>query len=36
MGWTKEPKVTLKDGDDFRVEVSHGVGTLVNKFVVEK
>ncbi|KAJ9104169.1 hypothetical protein QFC20_004606 [Naganishia adeliensis] len=36
VGWSSEPKNLLKDGDEFRVEVSHGVGTLINKIVEEK
>ncbi|CAO1637703.1 unnamed protein product [Jaminaea pallidilutea] len=32
VGWTRQPRLTLRDGDDFRVEVSHGVGTLVSRF----
>jgi 2-keto-4-pentenoate hydratase/2-oxohepta-3-ene-1,7-dioic acid hydratase in catechol pathway len=36
VGWSSEPKNLLHDGDEFRVEVSHGVGTLINKVVEEK
>ncbi|WVR09295.1 hypothetical protein IAU60_006360 [Kwoniella sp. DSM 27419] len=36
VGWTAQPRVTLKDGDEFRVFVSHGVGTLINKIEEEK
>lgn len=36
IGWSKNPKSLLRDGDEFRVEVSHGVGTLINKIVEEK
>ncbi|WVQ87874.1 hypothetical protein IAS59_001605 [Cryptococcus gattii] len=36
VGWTSTPRITLKDGDEFRVFVSHGVGTLINKIVEEK
>lgn len=36
VGWSSEPKNLLKHGDEFRVEVSHGVGTLINKIVEEK
>ncbi|WWC90324.1 uncharacterized protein L201_005257 [Kwoniella dendrophila CBS 6074] len=36
VGWTAKPRITLKDGDEFRVFVSHGVGTLINKIVEEK
>jgi len=28
--------VLLNDGDEFRVAISHGVGTLINKIVAEK
>ncbi|WWC90305.1 uncharacterized protein L201_005238 [Kwoniella dendrophila CBS 6074] len=36
VGWSAKPRITLKDGDEFRVFVSHGVGTLINKIVEEK
>ncbi|GAA5932239.1 hypothetical protein JCM3775_001169 [Rhodotorula graminis] len=36
VGWSSEPQTLLKDGDDFRVFVSHGVGTLINQVVEEK
>jgi len=36
VGWSSEPRITLKDGDEFRVFVSHGVGTLINKIVEEQ
>ncbi|BGP36583.1 hypothetical protein JCM10449v2_000484 [Rhodotorula kratochvilovae] len=36
VGWSSEPQTLLKDGDDFRVFVSHGVGTLINQIVEEK
>ncbi|KAL7420654.1 hypothetical protein Q5752_004605 [Cryptotrichosporon argae] len=36
VGWSKTPKKLLRDGDEFRVFISHGVGTLVNKIVEEK
>ncbi|TNY21989.1 putative mitochondrion protein [Rhodotorula diobovata] len=36
VGWSTAPQTLLKDGDDFRVFVSHGVGTLINKVVEEK
>ncbi|ORY73631.1 putative mitochondrion protein [Leucosporidium creatinivorum] len=36
VGWSSEPRITLKNGDEFRVFVSHGVGTLINKIVEEK
>lgn len=31
-----KPKQILLDGDEFRVEVSGGVGTLINKIEYEK
>ncbi|KAK8870093.1 hypothetical protein IAR55_000663 [Kwoniella newhampshirensis] len=36
VGWTASPRTTLKDGDEFRVFVSHGVGTLINRIEEEK
>ncbi|WVF67727.1 hypothetical protein IAT40_002486 [Kwoniella sp. CBS 6097] len=36
VGWMASPRVTLKDGDEFRVSVSHGVGTLINQIEEEK
>ncbi|WVW85185.1 hypothetical protein I302_107223 [Kwoniella bestiolae CBS 10118] len=36
VGWTASPRVTLKDGHEFRVFVSHGVGTLINKIEEER
>ncbi|PWN27906.1 putative mitochondrion protein, partial [Jaminaea rosea] len=36
VGWTRSPRLTLKDNDEVRVEVSSGVGTLINRFVVEE
>lgn len=36
VGWTAKPRTLLRDGDEFRVEISHGVGTLINKIVEEK
>lgn len=36
VGWSSEPQTLLKDGDDFRVFVSHGVGTLINQVVEEE
>ncbi|WRT64442.1 uncharacterized protein IL334_001374 [Kwoniella shivajii] len=36
VGWSANPRLVLKDGDEFRVYVSHGVGTLINKIVEEK
>ena len=36
VGWSAKPRTVLKDGDEFRIYVSHGVGTLVNRFEEEK
>lgn len=36
VGFTRVPKVHLKDGDDFRVEISGGIGTLISNIVYEK
>lgn len=37
IGWSTKPeREVLRDGDEFRVQVSHGVGTLINKIVVEE
>ncbi|CAO1618750.1 unnamed protein product [Parajaminaea phylloscopi] len=36
VGWTMQPRSTLQDGDEFRVSVTHGVGTLVNRTVREQ
>ena len=30
IGFFREPKVVLRDGDDIRIEIG-GIGTLVNK-----
>lgn len=35
VGWTQQPRTLLHDGDEFRVEISNGVGTLINKIVEE-
>ncbi|EST06756.2 Fumarylacetoacetase, C-terminal [Kalmanozyma brasiliensis GHG001] len=35
-GWYREPRRMLKDGDKFRVWVSHGVGSLVNTIRFEE
>lgn len=35
VGWSATPRVTLKEGDEFRVVISHGVGSLINKVVDE-
>jgi len=32
VGFTKKPKVSLKDRDEFLVEILPHIGTLVNKF----
>lgn len=36
VGWVREPRTLLHDGAEFRVSISHGVGTLINKIVEEK
>lgn len=36
VGWGANPRRLLKDGGEFRVSISHGVGTLINKIVEEK
>jgi len=36
IGWAMDPKGVLKDGDEFAVEVSPLVGTLINKIQFEK
>ncbi|QRV72375.1 fumarylacetoacetate hydrolase domain-containing protein 2 [Ceratobasidium sp. AG-Ba] len=36
VGFVKEPKVWLRDGDEVRTFVGGGIGTLVNKIVEEK
>jgi hypothetical protein len=36
VGWSAQPRTLLKDGDEFRVYLSHGVGTLINKIEEEK
>lgn len=36
VGLGRKPKVTLKDGDEFHVELLPHVGTLVNVFENEK
>ncbi|KAL1412155.1 hypothetical protein Q8F55_003162 [Vanrija albida] len=36
VGWAAEPRTLLHDGDEFRVFLSGGVGTLINKIVEEK
>ncbi|BEJ15685.1 hypothetical protein CspHIS471_0502900 [Cutaneotrichosporon sp. HIS471] len=36
VGWGKNPKSLLHDGDDFRVNITGGIGTLINKIVEEK
>ncbi|WWC61517.1 uncharacterized protein I303_104101 [Kwoniella dejecticola CBS 10117] len=33
VGWSADPKITLHHGDEFRVSVSHGVGTLISRIV---
>ncbi|EJT98606.1 hypothetical protein DACRYDRAFT_24218 [Dacryopinax primogenitus] len=36
IGWAMNPKGTLKDGDEFKVEILPLVGTLVNRIEFEK
>ncbi|KAF2813632.1 Fumarylacetoacetase, C-terminal-like protein [Mytilinidion resinicola] len=36
IGVSKTPPVFLKDGDDLRVVMSHGLGSLVNRVVYEE
>jgi 2-keto-4-pentenoate hydratase/2-oxohepta-3-ene-1,7-dioic acid hydratase in catechol pathway len=36
VGWKANPRRMLKQGDEFRVFVSHGVGTLINKIEEEQ
>ncbi|CAO1624508.1 unnamed protein product [Jaminaea pallidilutea] len=36
VGWSSSPRRVLRDGDEFTVAVSHGVGTLVSRIVAEK
>lgn len=36
VGWGKKPPQFLKHGDDVKVWVSGGIGTLANKMVEEK
>jgi hypothetical protein len=36
VGWKANPRRVLKQDDEFRVFVSHGVGTLINKIEEEK
>ncbi|PWN86829.1 putative mitochondrion protein [Acaromyces ingoldii] len=35
VGWSRQPRLVLGDGDEFRVRVSHSVGTLINSVAVE-
>ncbi|KAI9637756.1 putative mitochondrion protein [Dioszegia hungarica] len=35
VGWSSKPRKTLQDGDEYRVWVSGGVGTLINKIEQE-
>lgn len=35
VGFTKKPPLSLREGDEFRVEIMPHIGTLVNKFVNE-
>ncbi|KAG9076829.1 hypothetical protein FRC06_009300, partial [Ceratobasidium sp. 370] len=36
VGFVREPKVWLRDGDEVRTFVGGGIGTLVNKIIEEK
>jgi 2-keto-4-pentenoate hydratase/2-oxohepta-3-ene-1,7-dioic acid hydratase in catechol pathway len=36
VGYAAKPQTLLKDGDEFRIRISHGVGTLINKIIEEK
>lgn len=36
VGFAKQPKYTLKPGEEFRVEILPYIGTLVNVFEAEK
>lgn len=36
VGIFADPKTTLKDGDEFKVEILPGIGTLVNKMEYQK
>lgn len=36
VGFARKPKYTLKDGEEFRVEILPHIGTLVNVFEAEK
>ncbi|KAK4048446.1 hypothetical protein OIV83_004792 [Microbotryomycetes sp. JL201] len=36
IGWVQEPRETFKDGDVFTVEISGGIGSLINKVEFEK
>lgn len=36
VGWSSQPRRVLKQGDDFRVTLSHGVGTLISVIEEEK
>ncbi|KWU46720.1 putative mitochondrion protein [Rhodotorula sp. JG-1b] len=36
VGFSKKPPRRLRDGDEFRVSLTHGVGTLINKIVLDK
>jgi 2-keto-4-pentenoate hydratase/2-oxohepta-3-ene-1,7-dioic acid hydratase in catechol pathway len=35
VGWSRNPRKLLRDGCQFSVHVSHGVGTLINKIEAE-
>ena len=34
IGWARDPKVILRDGDDIRVEIEN-IGTLINQMHYE-
>ena len=35
-GWMRDPKIRLKEGDEFRVEILPSIGTLINVVEHEK
>lgn len=36
VGISQQPKVTIQDGDEFTVEITPYIGSLINKFENEK
>ncbi|KAL7419930.1 hypothetical protein Q5752_005849 [Cryptotrichosporon argae] len=36
IGWSRVPRAWLKDGDEVRCHISHGLGTLVNTITYER